>query len=67
MSPVAEDKEPFRWSWELPPEEDPLVEAKAIIARLEARHAARMYGTSPADGPLVRFARRLERLLGLHA
>ena len=65
MSHMAEEKTPHRWSWELPPDEDPLVEAKQIWARYKAARAAAP--PPPPDGPLVRFARRLERLLGLHA
>ena len=62
---MAEEKKAHRWSWEYPPEEDALLQAKESWARYKAARAASL--PPPPDGPLVRFARRLERLLGLHA
>lgn len=64
MDRMVEENRPPPWSWELPPEEDPLVRARAAIARLKAIE----FGAPPppsADGPIVRVARRLERLLGI--
>jgi hypothetical protein len=64
MERVVEEKGPPPWSWELPPEEDPLVRARQAIAELKA-----IDFDAPAppshDGPIVRAARRLERFLGI--
>jgi hypothetical protein len=64
MARMVEQKPPPPWSWELPPEEDPLVRARQAIAALRAID----FDAPPPpshDGPIVRLARRLERLLGI--
>jgi hypothetical protein len=62
---MVEEKGPPPWSWELPPEEDPLVRARQAIAELKAIESGARPRASE-DGPIVRAARRLERLLGIH-
>ena len=62
MANVKSENEPYRWTWERPPEEDHLYQVRLLLAEWDEMRAH----PPPPDGPLVRFARRVERILGLH-